>query len=321
MADEPRARALAPRLQPISDQRVLEDLVVLLDGPGRERSVASDRRGVDDPPVLRRDHVEEPGEAPQIPHHGLGLHLLPQVRLGVARQQLPGISLGAGDDGGKAAVAQRALEVEPLALLGQGQRVKAARGGPAGEEIGRAPPELARARAREQEADPVCLDQAVDLLEQRRHALDLVHEDDPRSPRGPAPPPPGESGPAPSSTAGTRRAGAGPPTTSGGAAGCGRGCSSRSGAGPGAGRNAGEAGGRSASACRQSVGHSGGEVQDPAARPASPPGPATPPPSAPRPGTSSRSRSSGPCTPRCDRPARPRAPPRGAAPRRPPSAA
>ena len=76
VADEPRARAGAPRFEPAADQGVLEDLVVLLHRAGSERRVASHRRGVDDPAVLGRHHVEEARKAAQVADQRFGLHLL-----------------------------------------------------------------------------------------------------------------------------------------------------------------------------------------------------------------------------------------------------
>ena len=53
------------------------------------------------------------------------------------------------------------------------------RSGPSRQEVRGAPPQLPRARARQQEPDAVRFDETVDLLKEGGYPLDLVHKDDP----------------------------------------------------------------------------------------------------------------------------------------------
>lgn len=182
MADEPRTRAVSPRFQSVADERVLQHLVVLLDGSGGEAGVAPDRRVVDEATVLGGHHVQEAREAPEVAHQRLGLDLLAKVRLGITREHFAGFGLAADCGRRQAAVAEGALELETLPQLLARQRVEAARRNPACEQVGAAAAQLASARASEQEAHPAMrFDQPMHLVQQRRDALHLVDEHGPNS--------------------------------------------------------------------------------------------------------------------------------------------
>jgi len=70
-------------------------------------------------------------------------------------------------------------EIEAHTQLPAGERVEVPRSRPATQEVDATATELAGARAGQDEADAALLDQAVDLVEQLRQALDLV-DDGPR---------------------------------------------------------------------------------------------------------------------------------------------
>jgi len=100
---------------------------------------------------------------------------LKQVELGVGSESLAAV--GRRPDDGKGAVPERLVEVEVLPQLLRQKRVEMAARGAPGEQIGPCGLELAGARSTEDEAKPPILDVAMDLVEQRREALDLVHDD------------------------------------------------------------------------------------------------------------------------------------------------
>src|SRR5262249_35649922 len=88
MADEPRAEALPPRLEAEADESVFQNLEVLLHRPRREHRVSADRARVQDVSTLRRRHVEEPAEPPEVPDERLGLDLFSQICLAVGLEEV-----------------------------------------------------------------------------------------------------------------------------------------------------------------------------------------------------------------------------------------
>ncbi len=135
MSDQPGPWTGAPGLETKADQRVFENLVVLLNRPGGEGGVAPDRREVDGAAALGCRHVQEPADPPQVAHEGLGLDLLAKIRLRVAFEKIARVGVGSGDDGGQAAEPQGALQVEGIALLRHGERVQSSGGSPPGQQV------------------------------------------------------------------------------------------------------------------------------------------------------------------------------------------
>jgi len=148
---------------------------VALDDLRVHRALAGDRGHVEDGALREAGRLEEAREAAELAHEPLLLDLLAQVGADVVAQVARRI-LGRARERQRPE-AQRPREVEVAPELARRQRVHAQRARASGEQIRAPAPQLARARAGHREAQPAPLDQAVDLVEQLGHPLDLVQHD------------------------------------------------------------------------------------------------------------------------------------------------
>ena len=156
------------------EQGVFEDLEVALDRGARDAAVPRDAGNVHHLPVEERRDGEEPDEPREVAHERLGLDLLAHVELDVALEHGPPI-VGRHDQGQRTET-QGAPDIEVPAHLVRRERVHRLAQGSPGEQVRAGRAELPCAGAEKGEADLPGLDEPVHLVEERRHALDLVED-------------------------------------------------------------------------------------------------------------------------------------------------
>ena len=145
---------------------------MVLHGPAVDSGIARNAGGVGDLGIPARGDFEKSREGPQIAGQCLGLDFLNEVGLGIRSKVIPGIVRG--NRQGQGAVEQDPCRVDPEGELRRYQWKQGRRDGPAGQQVGAAPPQLARARTGEHEAEVVGLDEAVHLVEQPGRLLHFV---------------------------------------------------------------------------------------------------------------------------------------------------
>ena len=160
--------------QAMDEQRIFQDVEVALHRGAGDPRLAGDPGHVDDLPVEQRRDGEEADESGQVAHQRLGADLLPQIELRIRFEDVAR-RLARPHERDRA-VAQHPVEIERGAELGRGERKHAPMERPSGEQVHPRRLELARAGAEEGEAQAPRLDEAVDLVQQRRQPLDLVHD-------------------------------------------------------------------------------------------------------------------------------------------------
>ena len=104
-------------------------------------------------------------------------HFLAEVVLDVRCQVRGGVRLGVHRR--KLAVDQRPLQREVAAGFGRRQRVQVTGARSAAQQVDAPPAQAASARPGQDEAEPVSLDQAMDLVEDQRRSLHFVDHDPP----------------------------------------------------------------------------------------------------------------------------------------------
>ena len=141
---------------------------------GRKACVASDLRKIEHQTVGESRRRQKPGEGREAANEAFGQDFLLQVGSHVGVELLSGVV--ALNHGWKPSVPKEPGQIEARDL-GLRQRIEIRRPCAAPEQIGLASLELPGAAAREHEAHPPVLDQAVDLVEQRRELLDFIDHD------------------------------------------------------------------------------------------------------------------------------------------------
>ena len=166
----------AERRKLIADEGVLENPVVLAHGARGQSGVRGDLREVDLLAVGQARHVEKAAEVADRAGQPFGLHLLLQVRPDVRPEVVPPRRRV---EERRQAAAVRAIQKPVVPDFRRHQRVQPRHARAAGEQVGAAPLELARAAAGQHEPErPVAFDQQVNLVQQRRALLDLVDDHD-----------------------------------------------------------------------------------------------------------------------------------------------
>ena len=161
--------------QALREKRVLENLDVALHRGSGHAAVAAQTGNVDDLAVAESGHGQEPHEAGKVSHVGLGLNLLADVKVDVALEHRPPLrACPRGNHERQCAFLERACDLEVIAHLVRGEGIHRLAQRSAGEQVGSCGPELPGARAKEGEPEPSRLDEAVDFVQNRGDALDLV---------------------------------------------------------------------------------------------------------------------------------------------------
>ena len=158
--------------QPGGDQGVDQDLEVVLHRGPTHRGVAGDGCDIGYLPVLPSRDLQETAEAAHASRQRLGPDLFLQIRLRIGGQVRGRVV--AGDRKRQGAVAERIVEVHLKRPFGGYQRVEVFDHRPPCKQVGAAASQLASARSGQDEPEPSCLDQAMDLVEQLGDALDLI---------------------------------------------------------------------------------------------------------------------------------------------------
>ena len=112
MRHHARSRAALPGFESESDERVLEDLEVLLHRPDGELSIPADRREVDEVAALRSHHVQEARESSEVAHERFRMNLLLEVDPGICAQELGRGSIVRRRDCRKTSELQDSVEIE-----------------------------------------------------------------------------------------------------------------------------------------------------------------------------------------------------------------
>jgi hypothetical protein len=171
------ARAPREHREPDGEEQVLQHLEPPLHHAALDAAVLRDGGHVERRRLTEGRRLEEAGEPGQVARERLLLDLLAEVGADVALEVAARAGLVGGVHGHReAAAGHRRPQVPVPTELRRRQRVHPERDGPTAQQVDAAAPQLARARTRERELQPRAdLDQAVDLVEQGRDPLDLVH--------------------------------------------------------------------------------------------------------------------------------------------------
>ena len=124
--------------------------------------------------VAERQRVEEAGEGGDVARQPLVEHLLLQVVVHVTRQ---GASMVGGVVVRRHQSAVQRLEEIEIGDFAPRKRMQGEPPCPPAEQVRPPALEFSRTRTAQDEAQPVALDEAMHLVEQRRHLLHLVHDD------------------------------------------------------------------------------------------------------------------------------------------------
>ena len=137
-----------------------------------DSGIARDARGVGDLAVLARGNLEKARKRSQIAGQRLGLDLLNEIGFGIGSKII--LWNVGGHRHGQHAETQRTFRIELEGELRRHQRIHGRRDGTAGQQVDTAAAQLARTRTREHEAQPMGLDETMDLVQQRGNLLHLV---------------------------------------------------------------------------------------------------------------------------------------------------
>ncbi len=165
------------------DQRIFGDLQVTLDRRPGHPGVSREGRKVQNLGVEKGQDGKETGETGEVSDQGLRLDFFLQIHLDVCDQ---GVGLVRRlPDHGKGPVTKNLFQVEVPAQFGGEKGKHEAADRPARQEVGSLFFELSGAGTAKDEAVPLALHEAVDLVEEEGKALDLVQDDRGAGSQGP----------------------------------------------------------------------------------------------------------------------------------------
>ena len=168
--------ALAEHRQAEAEQQVLDHAQIPLHRLAAHGTVARDIADIQKLAVRKADGFQEPGEAVQVAHQPLHLHLFAHIHREVTLQRVERIR--GAEHQRQHATLERRGEIEPIAQLRGHERMHGTDHGASGHQIDAAPPEFARTRTRQHEPPVLALfDQRMCRAQELRNSLYLVDDD------------------------------------------------------------------------------------------------------------------------------------------------